>query len=90
MTGITIALLSGFLSRAQATELSVHCLGVVENNALVVQCALLHKDTDGKMTVLKGATLPPLPSERISLETLSTAYLVGIDAVTKFPQSQPT
>ena len=90
MTTIMLALLSGFLTTQQASELSVLCTAVKTPTGIKIDCAVLHQAGDGKMDIVQRVESPDLPVERIPVPGLASVWCAGIEAALDFPQSEQT
>lgn len=89
MTSITIALLSGFLSAKQTTELSVHCMVHPREKGIEIECALMHSDADGKMSAVQTTKSGTLEIDQVPVPGLAAAWCAGIQSVMTFEKGNP-
>lgn len=91
MTTIMIALLSGFLSSQQCTELSVHCMATKSDAGLVFECGLMHTDPKtGAHEIISRSSTNPTKMDRIPVTGLLATWQSGISAVLSFGDGKPT
>jgi hypothetical protein len=92
MTTIMLALLSGFLTTQQVSELSVLCTAskTTTGDGITISCAVLHTDPQGKMDIVQRVESPELKVTKVPVPGLAAVWCAGIEAALDFPQSAPT
>jgi hypothetical protein len=85
MTTITVALLSGFLSTQQVSELSVHCIAKQPApGTLELSCALLHSPPGTDPKVVKYVQAEPIKIDSVPVGDLAQAWCAGVTSVFTF------
>lgn len=90
MTSIGLALLTGFLTQAQASELSVYCMVHKVEKGTQIECALIHHEPGKDPQILERSFSPTFSDERIPVAGLRGAFCLGIESVLTFDEGKAT